>query len=468
MKKAKANSQMRATAIKVGICYFFIGFALVITDNYTAYAWTDLNGLSPALYGSCMSVLAAVATVLSCLSGIVVQRTRSRWGQNRPWIFVLSILCMAGALLTFSGWGGSTFGKAAVLCVAYFFTYATTDMITVAATGLNGQMARGDSDAQTMIINYRWIGTNAALLVAASMVLTMVNILGKGNEIRGFLLTEVIVAVLVIGGYMALIRMGKEVDLPNNKTGVAAKRAEQTKASILDMIKGVVMNRAALCVILSDLCRWTGGFIFFTMMVYHCKYVLGDINYMTLGGLATGIACIVGNVLSGIVAKRFHGRKKTVFIFGACEVLVGLFLALFAKTLAGYLAGLVLYYLADAGINGVNFGLYIDAGEYYLHETGKDVRSFILGCYGMGIKLCTSISAVIFGVLMSAMHYQEGMAFSEAQATTFTWMFGLAVAIGYGLPLIIMQFHPVSDSKIAEILRENAEANRTAEEAAAE
>ena len=79
------KSKVFRTSIFIAIANIFIGLALPITDQYFAYSWTDLNKLSVGSYSACMSTIGLALTVVSCLSGVIVNKTRSRWGQNRPW-----------------------------------------------------------------------------------------------------------------------------------------------------------------------------------------------------------------------------------------------------------------------------------------------------------------------------------------------------------------------------------------------
>ena len=451
------KSKVFRTSIFIAIANIFIGLALPITDQYFAYSWTDLNKLSVGSYSACMSTIGLALTAVSCISGVIVNKTRSRWGQNRPWLVILPILCMCGCMLAFSGFGGSTVGKTVVLCVAYILAYGTTDLITCARTALYGQMAGADSDARSMYISYHWVGTNIGMLVAGGAALGLVELFGKGNQQRGFVLAEMVITVFVVGGYLWLVWMGRDADPANNKAA-HNEVLEKRESSIADMIKGVLGNRCAVVCIISDICRFTGYFAYSTVNVYVCKYVLGDINAMSLVVTISGFSAVLGNILAPKIIEKMGGRKKNSILFGILTGGSALLIGVFGKSTIGYIicASLAMFFMSF--IDSVDYAMYIDAGEYYLNKTGKDTKAFIISMYGLTVKIAVSLAAIVLGAALAAINYTEGMSLSAAMSTKLVVICGCTMGIGYILPSILLKFlHPVSDDDMARMIKENAE-----------
>lgn len=444
------------TSIMIAIANILIGFALPITDSYFAYSWTDLNKLSVDSYSACMSAIGIGLTVVSCISGVIVNKTRTRWGQNRPWLVVLPIVCMAGCILSFSGLGGSNIGKTVVLCVAYILAYGTTDLITCARTALYGQMAGEDSDARSMYISYHWVGTNVGLLIAGGIALTLVEVFGKGNQQRGFMLAELLLTIFVVIGYLWLVWMGKDSDSANHKN-VQNEVIKEQNASVADMIKSVLTNRCAVVCILSDIIRFSGYFAMSTMMVYICTYVLGDINTMSLAYTISGFTSIVGNLLAPKVCEKLGGRKSNAIVFGFLCGGASLLIGVFGRSTVGFLVCISLAYFFMSFTDSVDYAMYIDAGEYYLHKTGKDTKAFIVSMYGLTVKIAVSAAAVILGAALKAINYTEGMTLTDAKSSMLIWICACTMGIGYCLPALLLKFiHPVSDKEMTQIIRENA------------
>lgn len=452
------KTKVMKTSIMIALANILIGFALPITDSYFAYSWTDLNGLSTGSYSACMSVIGIALTVVSCISGVIVNKTRSRWGQNRPWIIILPPLCMVGCILAFSGLGGSKAGRTAVLCMAYILAYGTTDLITCARTALYGQMAGADSDARSMYISYHWVGTNIGLLVAGGIALTLVQVFGKGNQQRGFMLAELLLAVLVVAGYLWLAWMGRKAD-PANHKAAHNDAVESRRANIGDMVKGVLTNRCAVVCVLSDIIRFSGFFAMSTMQVYVCKYVLGNINVMSLAVTISGFSAILGNLLAPKVIEKLGGRKKNCMVFGILTGASSLLIGVFGRSTAGFLICLSLAFFFMSFIDSVDYAMYIDAGEYYLHKTGKDTRAFVVSMYGLTVKVAVSAAAIVLGAALGAINYTEGMTLTAGKSSLLIWICACTMGIGYCLPSVLLKFvHPVSDREMSEIIKENAAA----------
>lgn len=450
------KQKIMKTSIMIAIANILIGFALPITDSYFAYSWTDLNKLSASSYSACMGTIGIALTVVSCISGVIVNKTRSRWGQNRPWLVILPIFCMAGCILAFSGLGGSNIGKTAVLCVAYILAYGTTDLITCARTALYGQMAGDNSDARSMYISYHWVGTNIGLLIAGGIALTLVDVFGKGNQQRGFMLAELLLTVFVVAGYLWLVRMGKEADPANNKA-VRNEAMDRKNAGIGDMAKSVLTNKCAIVCILSDIIRFSGYFAMSTMMVYICTYVLGDINTMSLAYTISGFTSILGNLAAPKVCEKLGGRKANAIVFGFLCGGASFLIGILGHSTLGFLICISLSYFFMSFTDSVDYAMYIDAGEYYLYKTGKDAKAFIVSMYGLTIKIAVSAAAIILGAALNAIHYTEGMKLSAGKSSVLLWICACTMGIGYCLPPLLLKFvHPVSDKEMEEIIKKNA------------
>lgn len=445
---------VRHVAIWIACANIFAGFANLLMNSYTTYSWTDLNGLSHKLYATCMTMCGFLLTIVACASGVIITKTRTRWGQTIPWLVVLPPICMIGGLLTFSGWGDTRNTKVIILCVAYILAMGTTDLITAARTTLYGKMAGDNYQARTRYVSAHWLGSNVSVLISGAITLTLVGFLGKENQQRGFVLTQLIFTVFVLAGYAILVLCGRKSDLPNQQNEEQKGRKEQIK--IKDMLKGIVVNPCIRTCILSDISRFSGYFVMQALMVYQCTYVLDDIRAMTIVLTISGFSCIIGNYLAPYIVEKIGGRKKNMKLFGWLTGISSLMIGIVGKTTTGFTICLSLAFFFMSFIDSVDYAMYLDAGEYHLYQTGNDIRAFFVSMYGLSVKFSQAVSAALVGLILGAVSYKAGMVLDAAGKTRFSWMLGLTMAIGYGLlPGIIMKFHPVSDQEMEKIAIEN-------------
>lgn len=461
MKKSMRVTKVWQMAVLIAIANVFTGFATPLTNNYTTYSWTDLNGLDPGLYASCMSVMGILLTVVACISGVLVTKTRTRWGQTRPWLIILPPVCMLGGILTFTGWGRTTIEKAAVLCLAYILAYGTNDLITAARTTLYGLMAGDNYEARTMYISYHWLGSNVGMLVAGGITLSLVNFFGRSSQHRGFIITEIIMTLLVLFGYGMLVKMGKKSDIPNR--GVE-KEENKSTASMKEMLTGVLTNRCIMSCIISDIFRFTGYYAMIGITVYQCTYVFDNMNAMTLVLTISGFSCVLGNYCAPYVVKKIGGRKKNMQLFGGLIAISSLMIGIFGKSQTGFIVCLSLAFFFMSFIDSVDYAMYLDAGEYHMYKTGRDIRAFFVSMYGLAVKISSALSAIVIGVMLKGISYHAGMVLDAAGKTRLCWYTALTMAIGYGAPMLLMKLHPVSDQKMAEAARENAKRKKETEQ----
>lgn len=448
------RKSVKKTAVLIAIANIFAGFANLLTNSYTAYSWTDLNGLDHKLYASSMTICGFLLTVVACVSGVIITKTRTKWGQAIPWLVVLPPVCMIGGLLTFSGWGNTTVEKVIILCVAYMLAMGTTDLITAARTTLYGKMAGDNYQARTTYVSAHWLGSNVSALVAGAVTLTLVGWFGKNNQQKGFMITELIFTVLVLLGYVILIAAGRKSDIPQNWEKPEKEAAEKIRVS--EMLKGIVTNRCICTCILSDVSRFTGYFAMQALMVYQCTYVFDDINAMTLVLTISGFSCIVGNYLAPYVVEKIGGRKKNMEMFGWLTGLSSLAIGVIGKSPVGFTICLSLAFFFMSFIDSVDYAMYLDAGEWHLNKTGKDIRAFFVSMYGLSVKFSQAVSAMVIGGVLGAISYHSGMVLNDAGRTKLSWLTALTMAIGYGvLPTVIMRFHPISDQEMEQIAIEN-------------
>ena len=464
MRRTIMNTNRSATfkrmAIMVLMTNFLTGFVLVMSQNYASYAYTDLAKIPAATTSLCMTIVNAIAVVISLTSGAMINATRSKWGNFRPWFLGANAICLLGGFMLFFNVGNSIILKAVIISVGYLLANSSMDFVYTARAALQANIAGPDSEARNILQGRQWQGANACGVISGLVVVPLVRILGQGNETQGFLLTQLVFTLMVMAGAIWMFKATKHYD-PDN---TAAAKGNVEKVSFAEMIKAVITNREAVVVIISDIVRFTGFYVMMYIMVYQCTYVVGDMIAMSYVLTASTFSSILGNTLAPIVTPKLGGRKKAIAVFGVLTFLGFLSIGFFGQTLWGFVISSSVGYFFMSFIDTLDAMLYMDAGEIWLHKTGKDTRPYLLSMYNIAVKASMALSTVALGILLSAINYEPGMVLDAAGRSTLTWSTGLAPAIGYGLPVLIMLLHRVPDHEMAAIIKENAEKYGTSEE----
>lgn len=446
--------------IMVMMTNFLTGFALTMNQNYGSYAYTDLAKVSASMMATCMTVVNAIALVISLVSGALLTSTRSRFGKFRPWIVGAHIAIMIGGFLLFFHGSGSMVVNAVVISIGYLTANSMMDFVGAAKPALYGNIAGSDSKARDFLMSRQWIGGNACAVVSGLIVVPLVQFFGRENETTGFLVVQGIFTVMVLAGAFWMFFASAPYDTDNRNEA----KEQGEKVNLLEMVKAVVVNRAALTVVISDIVRFTGFYVMYSMMVYQCTAVIGDMMAMTYVLSSSSIFAILGNLVAPVICDKLGGRKKTIAIFGLMTGLSFSSIGIFGKTTWGFTICASLAYFFMSFIDTLDAMMYMDAGEYWLYKTGKDTRPYLLSMYNVAVKAALTLSSVVLGIVLVAINYEAGVVLEGSAANALTWATGLGPGLGYLLPVVIMLLHNVSDEKMAEIIKSNAEKYGTGQE----
>lgn len=454
------NKPLRKMAIMVVMTNFLTGFCLTMAQNYGSYAYTDLAKITPAMMATCMTVVNVIALVISLVSGALLTATRSRFGKFRPWIIGANVAIMVGGFLLFYHGSSNMLVNAVVISVGYLMANSMMDFVGTAKPALMADVAGPDSAARDMLMSRQWIGGNACAVVSGLIVVPLVQLFGRESETTGFLIVQGIFTVMVLAGAIWMFIATAPYDKDNRNEA----RQEQERVNLLEMVKAVVTNRLALTVVISDIVRFTGYYVLFSMMVYQCTAVIGDMMAMTYVLSSSSLFAILGNVVAPMVCSKLGGRKKTVALFGLITGLSFASIGIFGQTTWGFTICCSLAFFFMSFIDTLDTMLYMDAGEYWLYKTGKDTRPYLLSMYNVSVKAALALSSVVLGIILVAIHYEPGVTLTGSAASTLTWATGLGPGLGYLLPVAIMLLHNVSDEEMSKIIAANAEnAEKSAE-----
>ena len=445
------NDPVRSTGMKVLVSCFMSSFMLVMVSNYASYSYTDLAHVSPAMMATCMSIVNAIAVVTSVLSGAMITKSRSRLGKYRPWYLGSVLVCLVGGFLIFFNIGDSILLKAVVISIGYLLANGSMDFVTTSRNGLFATLGGTDSNARNLMMARGWQGSNLSKIVAGFAVVPLVKYFGRSSETLWFLIIQSIFTVVVVFGAVMMFRISKDSDCADEAT------EEKAKIKVSEMLKAVAMNREALLVTLCDVFRFTGFFVFMSMMVYQCTAVIGDMMAMTYVMSFTNIGAVIGNTVAPMITGKIGGRKRVIAVGGFLCSASFASIGLFGATTWGFTISASLAFFFMSFVDTYDAMLYIDAGEIWLHKTGKDTKPLLLSMYGIATKIAMTASSAVLGIVLTAISYQADVILDAGGKSMLTWATALVPAIGYFAPLLLMLLHRVSDKEMVTIIKENAE-----------
>jgi len=442
----------RYTKLAWIICLYqvFGSYCLIINQNYGNYILTNVAGLKPAYAATAVSVSSIALVICSLLDGALVQNTRSRWGQFRPWYMFGVFVCLGGGYLCYIK-TGNMFLTATLCSLSYFIPSETMNVLYTARQGMFTKMSAGNADARTMFGSYNWLGTYIGYFIAGWTTIKLVSILGKGNETAGFIGAHTVFGISCIIGYFIMVWAAKPYDLPNKDVAVVKEK----RVNILDMFTSVFTNKAGRVILLSDIGRFTAYYFNMNLISYQCSYVFGDINTSATVFAVTNIGGLLGSYLAPVAAKIF-GRKKTMRIFDILVLICYVLIIPFGGSLMGLTIVVTANMFFSAFTDGIDPVLYMDAGEYYLYHKKKDTRSYLNSMYNVAVKIGVGVAGIVTNAMLASFNYNaDNFSLDAAGKAKFTMMFGLVATLLMLLPIIFMFFHPATDKEMQDMTEAN-------------
>jgi sugar (glycoside-pentoside-hexuronide) transporter len=285
------------------LMYTFVNFFILIF-------YTDVMGISPAAAGTMFLVARIWDAINDLLMGMLVDRTRSRWGKCRPYLIYMSFPIAVTTVLLFLVPDLEYRGRVIYMWITYIvwgMAYTSGD---IALWTMAGRISIKTGDRNLLI---SWGRIAGALGTAAAVLATvpLKNALG-GDGGGGYFAVAVIFCLL---GFLAIFQGGiltrERAGNPEHEGGV----------KLTDSLKAIFANGPLLLVLLSLLLAVIPS-LQTVLMIYFAKYNLQNEGLMTL---IAGISLVTMALGSGLVPwiTKFIPGKTLVIGSGVILAILG-------------------------------------------------------------------------------------------------------------------------------------------------
>lgn len=343
--------------------------AFGLIDSANNFSWSYISSflaiyltdtlLIPAGWVSLMFLICRFWDAINDpIVGYLADRTRSRWGRYRPWIFFASgPLFLTSALLFLPVMSWSVTARFIWACGLYVLVVLCYTMVNLTYGSLNSVLTQ-DPAERGSLASYRLLFAYLGSTLMTQMVLRMQPGLSAKFPGMGYFILAVI--FLVIGVPMQIFgaKVQKEIVPPSN-TGV--------KMSLVKQLGLSFKNRPFMVICILFLVQ---GFTLYgvgAIQIYWYKYVLGSEAPMATFSLITLVPSMLGCFTSQFWSNKLKDKGKAIAITYVVQiVLYGLQYFLFRETIslaALYGLGIVVQYFAGANMSLI-YGMVPDTIEY--------------------------------------------------------------------------------------------------------
>jgi Na+/melibiose symporter-like transporter len=472
------NSEIQKISLKeklgfgVGDVAFNFYFQMYLV--YMLYFYTDVFGITAAVVGTMFLVSRMWDAVNDPLMAALADRTSSRWGKFRPWIFFAAFPFAISGVLAFTTLDLSTVGKIVWAYVTYNLLMMSYTAGNVPYSSLMGVMTP-DSEERVFLNQIRFILSIGAMLIVQGLTLPLVGKLGGGNDAKGFMLTMVFFSSMVIVLLMITFFTTKEriKPEPGQRTSV--------KQDLSDLIK----NRPWVILFVMTLFVFIYWSLKGSIGLYYTKYFVNHESlrsFLQNFGLArnpgsdvvkvgfaffssSGVASMaIGIIFSKLLAVKFG--KKDVFrvclFLAACSTFMYVFLKpehifwqYFFNVLIQFTYGVTVPLL---------WAMVADVADFTEWKTHRRATAMTFAGILFALKFGLSIGGAIAGKLLSFYGYTPNVEQTAATLKGIRYMMSVYPAILFFIGVGILFFYEIGKSTELEMEKELIERRKKYQE----
>lgn len=386
-----------ANYVVYGMGNFASQLSWTMVSTYLSIFYTDVFGLGVGAVAMLMLVAKIWDGVNDPMMGTIMERTHTKWGRFRPYIFVGAVFLVIFTILTFTvpEFTGGT-GKLIYAYVTYIGLGMAYTVTNVPYLALPAVMTRDPKEINKLNAA-QMMGMTIGQIILNLSVLNLVKWVGKGNEAAGYRGTAMILAFAALPMFWAVAILSKEQ--------VTVEKKDQGKVS--EGLKLVFKNRNLICAMFYAFFNMFGILGRISVAVFFYMHCVGNYNLisvfmmmqMAVGTLIMPLAPMVADKLgkrkTGILSMVIQGGALIIMYFGPstsipfnffCMVLYGL----------GYIAG------------PCGAGMMVDAIDDFEDKHGIRNDGMAFSFQGTAIKIATAIANSVFLLVMGAYGYVGG------------------------------------------------------------
>lgn len=402
---------------------------------FLLFYYTDYAGVSAAAVGTIMLVSRIFDGISDVVMGVIVDRTKSRFGKARPWLLRMCIPFAVSGILLFSvptDWAQTP------KLVYVFITYNLVSTVIYTAinvpySALNALMTQNPYERSVLSI-FRNLLATAGTLIINTFTLPLVEFFG--NNAGAWTKTFCVLGLLSVAAFLINFFGTKERVKPvaENETG---------KTAVVPFREGIIaLFHNKYWIMMTVMLAFF--FLMFSInggsTVYFAKEILGDSNLVATINSTMNVSQIVCMFLIAGFVKKFG--KRNVFAAGLVLDIIGMLLLAYSGGAAVLIVtSSIIRGLGSACGGATMWAMVSDTIDYGEWKTGCRTEGLVNSACSFGYKIGNGLGSAMLGWILAAGGY-DGAAAVQTDAALlsihlcFIWIPVLIYIIG----LFIMKF----------------------------
>ena len=436
----------------------------MLSASYILYYYQDIMGVSAAAMGAILLIARVFDAFNDPIMGVVVAKTRTKWGKFRPWLMIGTITNAVILYVMFTAPpsldGAGLTAYAAIFYILWGVTYTMMDIPYWSMVPAFTESGKEREGLSALARSCAGVGSAIISIVTVKMVSALGHAFGgdeSSYERIGYSKMALIVALIFIVFISITCIFIKEKSTVDMET-----------ASIKDMFRALIQNDQAITMVIAIVMVNAALYVTSNLVIYFFKYDFSpDIwedNY-TLFNVAGGGFQILAMMLFFPLLRKFMNTMKifyTCFIMAFSGYAVLLVEAFFLKENVYFLLIPAFLIMSAIGMLNVVITVFlantVDYGE--LKNNRRD-ESVIFSMQTFVVKLASGVAAFVAGIVLQICNISKDTESEVAGEIAQGSRMGLRMSMTI-IPIIVLAIglvvftkkYILTDEKLAEISAE--------------
>ena len=434
--------------VSYGLGDFGCNIIYTAMSAFLLFYYTDYAGVSAFAVGAIMMISRVFDGISDLIMGVIVDRTKSRFGKARPWLLRMCVPFAIAGVLLFSV--PSTWSDTPKL-IYVFITYNLVSTVIYTAINvpylaLNALMTQDPYERSVLSI-FRNLLATAGTLTINTFTLPLVEFFGDNPA--AWTKTFMVFGVVAIIAFMINFLGTKErvVSVSDMQNG------EHKDVPFIAGVKALFVNKYWILMTLMLALFFLMYAINGGSTVYYAKDILGDKDLVaTINGIFN-VVQILGMFFIAMLVKKYG--KRNIFALGLVLDIVGiLFLHYLHSEMWMIVVSSLIRGIGNACGGATMWAMVSDTIDYGEWKTGYRTEGLVNSACSFGWKIGNGLGSALLGLILEIGGYVGTAAVQSAEALeaiefSFIWV---PVRV-YVSGLVIMYFFKL-DKEFPQIIKD--------------
>ena len=429
MSGAVSNTIRAAYGIgDYAICLYWSGVSL-----YLLYFYTDVVGISPYSAGLIYGLGIMWDAFTDPFMGFLAERTRSRMGSYRPYIYYGSIpLALSFILLLWM----PPFEGTVLIIFLLFVNLIHRTCFTIVSVPYSSLTARitDDSDERTILTSSRMLSAALGTFTISALGFPIVLYFGGGEEKLGFIYLG------IISGLIAILILHITVSFVKERS---FKSSVDDLPNFAEVAHSVSRNYPFWIIFLAIIILISTYLMFNNNLIYFSKYALGLHDYQgVILGFLNGATLLAVPIWAYAALKL--GKKNTWLISMAVLFLGFTTFNYYPIDDLDTLIYILIFIGFGNGATGVLFwSMLPDTIEYGEWKSGIRTESSLYGFMTFAQKGAIAIAVFILGIALTNIGFEPNQEQSIETIEALKNLMSIIPLIGVFISFVLLYFYPI-------------------------